>query len=33
MDDDSEEDDALVFNDDSLPWSDVSRDAGAKEHA
>ncbi|XP_031741219.1 uncharacterized protein LOC116403797 [Cucumis sativus] len=31
LDDDSEEDDGLVFNDDSLTWGDVSRAAGAKE--
>ncbi|XP_031739008.1 uncharacterized protein LOC116402801 [Cucumis sativus] len=31
LDDDSEEDDELVFNDDSLTWGDVSRAVGAKE--
>ena len=31
LDDDSEEDDELVFDDDSLTWGDVSRAVGAKE--
>ncbi|KAA0052326.1 hypothetical protein E5676_scaffold113G001490 [Cucumis melo var. makuwa] len=31
LDDDSEEEDELVFDDDTLTWGDVSRAAGAKE--
>ena len=31
LDDDSEVDDELVFDDDSLTWGDVSRAVGAKE--